>query len=101
MWMDRLGSLSRENWQIYQVGNTNCFASKIYPGILWGFACISVLQCVITSSKLILCSCIVGLEASITDSNEISAILTDAKVVAEAREENKIQVSMHEKLIPM
>lgn len=53
--------------------------------------------------KLILCSCfsILGLEASITDSNDISVFLTDATVlVQEPRDEDKIQVShnIHQKL---
>ncbi|KAG4973885.1 hypothetical protein JHK87_030706 [Glycine soja] len=34
-----------------------------------------------------------SLEASITDSNEISAILTNAKIVVDSEDENKIQVS--------
>ncbi|KAL5169218.1 hypothetical protein HKD37_11G031172 [Glycine soja] len=33
-----------------------------------------------------------GLEASITDSNEISAILTNAKIVVDSEDENKIQL---------
>ncbi|CAJ1933383.1 unnamed protein product [Sphenostylis stenocarpa] len=33
-----------------------------------------------------------GLEASITDSNEISAILTNAKIVLDSEDENKIQL---------
>lgn len=37
----------------------------------------------------------VGLEASIPDSNDISAFLTDATVVAEPGDDNKIQVSHH------
>lgn len=33
-----------------------------------------------------------GLEASVTDSNEISAILTNAKIVLDSQDENKIQL---------
>lgn len=56
--------------------------------------------------KLILCSCfsILGLEASITDSNDISVFLTDATVlVQEPRDEDKIQVShnIHQELTPI
>jgi len=55
---------------------------------------ILLLYIIITNSKLILCSFFfVGLEASITDSNDISAFLTDATVVAEPGDDNKIQVS--------
>lgn len=50
--------------------------------------------------KLMLCSCVVvGLEASITDSDENSAILTNAQIVLESEDENKIQVSKHQKLL--
>lgn len=55
-----------------------------------------LLYIIITSLKIILrASCFVGLEASITDSNDISAFLTDATVVAEPGDDNKIQVSHH------
>lgn len=43
-------------------------------------------------NSIILFSCFVGLEASITDSNEIAAFLTDVSIVVEAGDENKIQV---------